>query len=62
MLNNKELNEKIKAFLNTKEKSKLKQMEALMKKAFSSECLMYDVVNFISLIKDDQEFINYIGL
>ena len=62
MLNNKELNEKIKVFLNTKEKSKLKQMETLMKKAFSSDCLMYDVVNFISLIKDDQEFINYIGL
>ena len=33
-----------------------------MKNAFSSDYLMYDVVNFISLIKDDQEFINYIGL
>ena len=62
MLNNKELNEKIKAFLNTKEKSNLRQTEILMKNAFSSDYLMYDVVNFISLIKDDQEFINYIGL
>ena len=62
MLNNKELNEKIKAFFNTKEKSNLRQTEILMKNAFSSDYLMYDVVNFISLIKDDQEFINYIGL
>ena len=62
MLNNKELNEKIKAFLNTKEKSNLRQTEILMKNAFSSDYLMYDVVDFISLIKDDQEFINYIGL
>lgn len=62
MLNNKELNEKIKAFLNAKEKSNLRQTEILMKNAFSSDYLMYDVVNFISLIKDDQEFINYIGL
>ena len=57
-----ELNEKIKAFLNAKEKSNLRQTEILMKNAFSSDYLMYDVVNFISLIKDDQEFINYIGL
>lgn len=62
MLNNKELNEKIKAFFNTKEKSNLRQTEILMKNAFSSDYLMYDVVNFISSIKDDQEFINYIGL
>ena len=62
MLNNKELNEKIKAFFNTKEKSNLRQTEILMKNAFSSDYLMYDVVDFISLIKDDQEFINYIGL
>ena len=62
MLNNKELNEKIKDFLNAKEKSNLRQTEILMKNAFSSDYLMYDVVNFISLIKDDQEFINYIGL
>lgn len=62
MLNNKELNEKMKAFFNTKEKSNLRQTEILMKNAFSSDYLMYDVVNFISLIKDDQEFINYIGL
>lgn len=62
MLNNKELNEKIKVFFNTKEKSNLRQTEILMKNAFSSDYLMYDVVNFISLIKDDQEFINYIGL
>lgn len=62
MLNNKELNEKIKAFLNAKEKNNLRQTEILMKNAFSSDYLMYDVVNFISLIKDDQEFINYIGL
>lgn len=62
MLNNKELNEKIKAFLNAKEKSNLRQTEILMKNAFSSDYLMYDVVNFISLIKDDQEFINYIDL
>ena len=62
MLNNKELNEKIKAFFNTKEKSNLRQTEILMKNAFSSDYLMYDVVDFIPLIKDDQEFINYIGL
>lgn len=62
MLNNKELNEKIKAFFNIKEKSNLRQTEILMKNAFSSDYLMYDVVDFISLIKDDQEFINYIGL
>ena len=62
MLNNKELNEKIKAFFNIKEKSNLRQTEILMKNAFSSDYLMYDVVDFISLIKDDQKFINYIGL
>ena len=62
MLNNKELSEKIKAFLNAKEKSNLRQTEILMKNAFSSDYLMYDVVNFIFLIKDDQEFINYIDL
>ncbi len=68
MLNNKELNEKIEAFispkgekLNAAEKNKLKETEKLMKKYFSSNSTG-DLLYFISLIKNYEDFINYIGL
>ena len=53
MLNNKELNEKIEAFISfsKKEKNKLKEIEALMKKCFSSNSTG-DILYFISLINN----------
>ena len=68
MLDKKELNEKIEAFisskgekLNAEEKNKLKKIEALMKKYFRDDFLKV-FPNFISLIKNYKFFINYIGL